>query len=155
MTSDCWVLSLGQPGRMRIHWVSLPFASTHYLNFARMRLSCDHLKSQGPDLHFLHFASGAHCWFGVFRNVKAGHWQPQPPSLPFLRVSTNRPINHQNKLTVYKQHNHNAKYKRWVLSLNNGLWLVETAKMTSILASDWARPKYWPPEMEELIRANA
>ena len=108
-----------------------------------------------PRSSLLYFASGAHWWFGVFRNVKAGHWQPQPPSLPFLRVSTNRPINHQNKLTVYKQHNHNAKYKRWVLSLNNGLWLVETAKMTSILASDWARPKYWPPEMEELIRANA
>ena len=33
---------------------------------------------------------------------------------PVPRVSTNRPIYHQNKLTVHKQHNHNATY-------NNGL----------------------------------
>ena len=31
-----------------------------------------------PRSSHLFFASGAHCWFGVFRNVKAGHRQPQP-----------------------------------------------------------------------------
>ena len=141
-----------------MHWVSLPLVSTHSLfkfcqdeadrlinqivmninftyNIAALHLtvSCDHLKSQGPDLHFLHFASCAHCWFGVFRNVKA-RWSPAAtaPQSPIPRVSTNRPIYHQNKLTVHKQHNHNATY-------NNGLWLVETVKMTTILTSDWPR----------------
>ena len=30
------------------------------------------------------------------------------PQSPIPRVSSNSPINNQNKLTVYKQHNHNA-----------------------------------------------
>ena len=54
------------------------------------------------------------------------------PQSPIPRVSSNSPINNQNKLTVYKQHNHNA-------TCNDGLWLVMTVKvkMTSILTSDW------------------